>query len=127
MSYSHEDGFENEAKFHQALWKLYLDDIRIPEDSTYTISRTMEDAQTLILSYGVPSFISFDHDLGMDRDGNLLATGYDFAKWLVEMDMDGIIKIPKDFSFTVHSANPVGAKNIQEYLKNYLTYRNHTK
>lgn len=39
------------------------------------------------------------------------------------MDMDGKIEIPKDFYFTVHSANPVGAKNIQEYLMNYLKYR----
>lgn len=64
-----------------------------------------------------------DHDLGTDREGNLLPTGYDFAKWLIEMDMDGIITIPPDFAFTVHSANPVGAKNIQGYLMNYLQRR----
>ena len=108
-------------------WKLYLDDIRTPKDPTYVISRTVEDAQKLVLSCGVPFFISFDHDLGIDSDGNLLPTGYDFAKCLVEMDMDGIIKIPKDFSFTVHSANPVGAKNIEEYLDQYLFVRESSK
>lgn len=103
-------------------WKLYLDDIRAPKDPTYIISRTVKDAQNLVLTCGVPAFISFDHDLGTDKEGNLLPTGYDFAKWLVEMDMDGIITIPPDFKFTVHSANPVEAKNIQEYLKNYLKF-----
>ena len=101
-------------------WKLYLDDIRTPKDPTYVISRTINDAQNLVLTCGVPGFISFDHDLGMDNEGNLLPTGYDFAKWLVEMDMDGYIDIPRDFFFTVHSANPVGAKNIQVYLNQYL-------
>ncbi|MDD3773072.1 MAG: hypothetical protein PHC38_10525 [Weeksellaceae bacterium] len=105
-------------------WKLYLDDIRTPKDPTYIISRTAEDAQNLVLTCGVPGFISFDHDLGINNDGNLHRSGYDFAKWLVEMDMDGVINIPKDFAFTVHSANPVGAKNIHEYLVNYLQYRN---
>lgn len=102
-------------------WKLYLDDIRTPRDPTYVISRTVNDAQNLVLTCGVPGYISFDHDLGTDDEGNLLPTGYDFAKWLVEMDMDGIITIPRNFLFAVHSANPVGAKNIQVYLYNYLT------
>jgi hypothetical protein len=81
----------------------------------------VNDAQNLVLTCGVPGFISFDHDLGTDDEGNLLPTGYDFAKWLVEMDMDDIITIPRNFLFAVHSANPVGAKNIQVYLYNYLT------
>lgn len=104
-------------------WKLYLDDIRTPKDPTYVISRTVEDAQNLVLTCGVPSFISFDHDLGTDNAGNLLPTGYDFAKWLVEMDMNGKFTIPPNFGFTVHSANPVGAMNIEKYLVNYLLYR----
>ncbi|MDQ1338405.1 MAG: hypothetical protein QG617_1372 [Campylobacterota bacterium] len=105
-------------------WQLYLDDTRTPEDYYYIVSRSVEDAQKLVLICGSAEFISFDHDLGVDGDGNLLPTGYDFAKWLVEMDIDGIITIPKGFSFEVHSANPVGAKNIQEYLANYLSFKN---
>lgn len=104
-------------------WKLYLDDIRTPKDPTYVISRTVEDAKNLVLACGVPVFISFDHDLGVDKDGNLLPSGYDFAKWLVEMDIDGKIEIPKDFYFAVHSANPVGSKNIHNYLINYHSFR----
>lgn len=104
-------------------WKLYLDDIRTPKDSTFIIARSFDDAIKLVLGCGVPFFISFDHDLGIDDEGNLLPTGYDFAKWLVEMDMDGTIKISKAFCFTVHSQNPVGAMNIDKYLTNYLSYR----
>ena len=105
-------------------WKLYLDDIRTPADATFIIARTVADAQELIRTCGVPVFISFDHDLGIDDKGNLLSTGYDFAKWLVDMDMEGIFTLAEDFDFTVHSQNPVGAKNIQEYLRNYLSFRN---
>ena len=104
-------------------WKLYLDDIRTPDDPTFMIVRTVNDAQKLIHLLGVPTFISFDHDLGMDDEGNLLLSGYDFAKWLVEMDMEGIFTLTEDFDFIVHSQNPVGAKNIREYFRNYLSFR----
>ena len=106
------------------LWKLFLDDIRDPSDTSFVIARTVEEAQYLILNYGVPAVISFDHDLGMDGTGNLLPSGYYLAKWLVEMDMDEMIKIPLDFSFVVHSHNPIGAENIRIYLSNYLKSKN---
>lgn len=105
-------------------WQLYLDDIRTPENNTLMIARTVAEAQILIQQYGIPIFISFDHDLGIDDAGNLLPTGYDFAKWIVEMDMDGIITVPSHFSFAVHSQNPVGAENIKSYLNNYLQLKN---
>lgn len=110
-----------ESLVTNAPWKLYLDDIRFPTDSTYIIARTVEEAQQLIQKYGVPDFISFDHDLGVDDVGNLLPTGYDFAKWLIEMDMDGDIELSYNFTFVVHSQNPVGAENIRVYLSNYLS------
>lgn len=53
----------------------------------------------------------------------LLPTGYDFAKWMVDMDMENIYKFSKDFTFNVHSANPVGKANIESYLNNYLSFR----
>lgn len=101
-------------------WKLYLDDIRTPSDPTFMIARTVNDAQKIIHLLGVPTFISFDHDLGIDDEGNLLLSGYDFAKWLVEMDMEKIFTLDENFDFTVHSQNPVGAENIRAYLKNYM-------
>ena len=104
-------------------WKLYLDDIRHPADTTYIVARTVEEAKQLIEQYGVPEHISFDHDLGVDDRGDLIPDGYDFAKWLVAMDMEGVIKLPKNFTFEVHSKNPVGAENIRAYLSSYLSQK----
>lgn len=50
--------------------------------------------------------IDFDHDLGEDE------SGYDFAKWLLETEVE-----PQHF--TVHSMNPVGARNIHQLLTHY--------
>jgi len=70
----------------------------------------------MILEYGCPNYISFDYDLGKNAP-----TGYDFAKWLIEEHVSKNIRIPANFDFNVHSANPVNAKNISEYLKQYLS------
>ncbi len=104
-------------------WKLYVDDIRTPDDKTFNVARTVAEAQILIRQQGVPEFISFDHDLGVDEMGKLFPTGYDLAKWIVEMDMDAVLTLPNEFDFTVHSKNPVGAENIRSYLNNYLVFK----
>ena len=76
----------------------------------WSICRTGEDAIKEIKSLSqIPDckiFISFDHDLGFG------ISGYDVAKWIVENE------IPIA-GFTVHSMNPVGAKNIIELLTHY--------
>ena len=100
--------------------KLYLDDIRPLPDNTYILARSYNEAITYVINNGIPDFISFDHDLGDDEKKNLLPSGYDFAKWLVEQDMNLNYLFPANFSFYVHSANPVGKKNIESYLNNYL-------
>lgn len=99
------------------MWKLYLDDIRFPKNNSvpYTICRSVVEAKILMKSKGCPVYISFDHDLGDDQE-----TGYDLAKWMVEEIMDGNLIVPKGFHFGVHSANPVGAKNIQMLLDRFL-------
>lgn len=105
---------------NQYIWKLFIDDIRTPPDDSFIIARNTDEAKRLIEEYGVPVLISFDHDLGMNENGDIIPNGYDFAKWLVEMDMDGIYKLSKNFDFMVHSQNPVGAENIRGYMNNYL-------
>lgn len=100
--------------------KLYLDDLRTPHEDGFTILRSYEEAVTYIEEYGLPDLISFDHDLGVDEVGRLLLTGYDFAKWLIEADLDGRIDIPPTFDFIVHSQNPVGKENIEKLLEGYL-------
>ncbi len=103
--------------------KLYLDDVRDLPDESFLLARSYEEAVLFVKENGIPPFISFDHDLGVDENNDLLPTGFDFAKWLVEMDMDNIYKFPENFSFNVHSANPVGKANIEGYLNNYLKSR----
>lgn len=100
--------------------KLYLDDIRNPKGDGFDVVRSFDEAVTYCSINGCPSYISFDHDLGPDP----LKTGFDFANWLVETDLDMEGNwIPEDFEFNVHSANPVGASNIEGILKSYLNFR----
>jgi len=99
--------------------RLYLDDIRTPPPGEWVICRDVEQAQAICAAHGCPAFISFDHDLGED-----VATGYDFAHWLVDNDLDtGGAFIPEGFTYNVHSANPVGAANITGLLDGYLEFR----
>jgi hypothetical protein len=102
-------------------WILYIDDERFPKthgEIPWTVARSVAEAKSLILSHGCPVFISFDHDLG-----DQVPTGHDLAKWLVESDLDKLINLPTDFSFNVHSANPVGRDNIISVLDGYLRFK----
>ena len=102
---------------------MYLDDERHPKtERDWFIVRTYNEALQYIVSHDCPSYISFDHDLGTEK------TGYDFAKALVEFDLDSNMSyIPEDFEFNVHSANPVGRDNIRMYLTTYLEMRKRSK
>lgn len=105
--------------------KLFLDDIRTiemvydkSEESNFDIVRTYDEFIQHIRNNGLPNFISFDNDLGLDEKGNVAPDGYAAAKWLVyESDLDLI-----NLEFKVHSANPVAAEQIKGLLKNYIKY-----
>lgn len=117
-------------------WNLFLDDLRDPsyvnDGREYVIARTAAEAVDLVLKKGFPSHISFDHDLGWDLltpdsetgiivdMGRPAKSGYDFVQWIVNADMDGHIHIPEDFTYYVHSANPVGKANIEGLLESYF-------
>lgn len=106
--------FENKA------WRLFLDDERFPaeKDKDMIIARSYNEAINLIEQNGCPIFISFDHDLGTDK------TGYNVAQWLIHKDIDSEYTfIPKHFTFYVHSQNPIGKRNIEGLLQQYLDYR----
>ena len=102
---------------------MYLDDIRVPTEEYDYIARSYDEALDVIKEYGVPNFISFDHDLGVDSDDNILRSGYDLAKWLVDSDLDNNYKLPSNFEYRVHSQNPVGKQNIISLLEGYLKYK----
>ena len=124
-------------------YRLFVDDERVPEGSIedgsyrsrvglppvsrsrlgddaveWVVVRSVDDALATIHARGVPAFIAFDHDLG-----DSVPTGYDLAKTLIELDLDGVIDMPTDLAFEVHSANPVGRQNIRGVLDNYLAVK----
>lgn len=128
-------------------WNLFIDDERNLEDVTWApwqvrekyrneewvVARSYGDAMIEILNRGFPKFVSFDHDLGDETK----YTGYDLAKRLVENDIISTdpqtrvefrssrerYKFPEGFDFFVHSKNPIGKKNIETYLNNYMKHK----
>ena len=84
--------------------KIFLDDIRDCPDG-YTLCRTAKQAIKKIRIFrSILTEISFDHDLG----GEL--TGYDVACSIEKLAAEGkLLVIPE---WKIHSANPVGRKNI---------------
>lgn len=116
---------------------LWLDDYRDPEifKNDYNLSKYTSDEIVWVKNYndfiiwilynGLPQEIAFDHDLGFTNEyyvENDLPSpeteknGYDCAKWLIEYCMDYNKKLP---DWTILSANPVGAKNINLLLNNF--------
>lgn len=107
------------------MYRLFLDDIRsVPmvysnmQDRDFVIVRNYADFVATITEHGLPFYISFDNDLGLDKRGEVAPDGYAAAKWLVYesgLDLRGL-------RYYVHSANPVAAVQIQSLLDNYLQF-----
>lgn len=105
--------------------KLFLDDIRTVEMvypkasyKEFDIVRSYKEFVTYIQEYGLPDFISFDNDLGLDEGGNIAPDGLAETKWLVyESGLD-----LRNLDYHVHSANPVASEQIRGLLGNYLKY-----
>lgn len=113
-------------------WNLFIDDERDMADvkwasaemqnkyhnEEWTICRSHMQVISAIYENGMPTFISFDHDLGENE-----STGHAIAKWIVHLDMESSVKIPDNFDFYVHSMNPIGKANIEGLLNGYLEHR----
>lgn len=95
---------------------VWLDDERPMPDGFSFHARTAEEAIGAIRGGGV-SVVSLDHDLGEGSCG----TGYDVAKFIEEGAFLGTVP-PMDVR--VHSANPVGARNIRMCIENAGKYWN---
>jgi|SRR5271157_5461616 len=111
-------------------YSLFIDDERMPPDDNrdWVIVRSSAAAKSTVEQYGVPEFISFDHDLGGSDTAVL------FVDWLIENALDEIdaidaagldvnsdaIKFPR--SYAVHSQNPAGAANIDAKMKRFIHY-----
>ena len=116
---------------------LYLDDVRTPIEKIWIVARNYDEFVEIINKEGLENFevISLDHDLGesamteffenvyingkLDYNNITEKTGFDCAKFLIELSMDSGIKLPQIY---VHSANPVGSTNIIEIINNFLNF-----
>jgi hypothetical protein len=95
-------------------YSLFLDDLREPANASQVVVRSYDAFIAQLSAHGCPASISFDHDLGEGP------SGYDCAKWFVEWVLDDPARLRPDFSFTVHSMNPVGRDNIIGLLQGFL-------
>lgn len=105
--------------------KLFLDDLRTIDmvydpamETEFDIVRTYEEFVSYIKQNGLPQFISFDNDLGLDKNGKVAADGYAAAKWLVYKSGLDLTEL----KFHIHSANPVAAEQIRGLLTNYINH-----
>lgn len=114
-------------------YRLFLDDYREPpkDGGQWTVARSMKEAVDLVLDRGIPSYISFDHDLADEHYAvyepeelktRFDDTGYDFAKWFGNYVLDNNVVLPDNFGYYVHSMNPAGAVNIRTYMENFLKH-----
>ncbi|MEO1051873.1 MAG: cyclic-phosphate processing receiver domain-containing protein [Bacteroidota bacterium] len=105
--------------------KLFLDDLRTVDMvydkksiNKFDIVRSYDEFIDYITRNGLPEFISFDNDLGLNEAGEVAPDGYAAAKWLVyESGLD-----LKNLQFKVHSANPIASQQIEGLLNNYIAF-----
>ena len=95
--------------------KLWVDDIRDAPYDSWHIARTPWDA-LVMLSTNQYSMVSLDHDLN-GLIGNKELTGKDILLWLIQRHNDGY---PIPDIIRVHTANPVGRKDMIDLLKRYI-------
>lgn len=120
--------------------RLYLDDIRTPEDNDWIVVRNYNEFVDYILNNGIPELISFDHDLAEEHMSDYFRnqyngingievieygsfkekTGMDAAKWLIEYCLDNNLELK---NITVHSANPCGSENILGIINNFKKHK----
>jgi hypothetical protein len=114
----------------------YVSNPKVYWEEDWDIVRNYNEFVEYIEKNGLPDLISFDHDLADEHYEDLFSdpnwsksnddielkyeeyrekTGLDCAKWLADYCFLNRLPIPE---FMVHSANPVGAKNIKSYLEN---------
>jgi len=122
-------------------YNLFLDDERKPSDVKWIalpsvkwdIVRNYKDFVNIIEKLGLPSIVSFDHDLADEHYSYVIGnvdspkqdfkekTGMDCVKWLVNYCMVNDLDFPE---YYIHSMNPIGKDNIESYIKQYIKHRN---
>lgn len=109
-------------------WKLWLDDqINDPNTPTrwapadWIGASSNNEAILLVMRLGIPSEIDLDHDLGLDDNDNPIEVKV-FLRWLLEQhyqEIDGVSRLLPPPKWSVHSANPVGAIWISDFMTSW--------
>ena len=97
-------------------WKLFIDDERFPIANDWVIARSSADAIKQIVERGMPAEIAFDHDLGGED------TVFRLLNWLTDQLIDGKLQFPSNFRYSIHSQNPVGARNIADRMNSLIEH-----
>lgn len=96
--------------------KMWIDDIRPKPNEEWHHMKNSSDAIKFIKLNGMPDIISFDHDLGDDD------TSMKIINFIINSYLDNKLQINDNFTYFVHSANPVGSQNIRSKLDNFLKH-----
>lgn len=122
-------------------YHLFLDDCRKPKDVTWVelppynwvIVRSYKEFVETIKQKGVPTTVSFDHDLADEHYAEYARvhavnpplkidytrfnekTGYECAQWLTNYCVDNNVEIPY---YYLHTLNAVGRMNIFSVMEN---------
>lgn len=108
-------------------WKLWIDDESFNPEAIvrhapegFKIAESSVGAMNLVLSFGFPAFVDFDHDLGGDDCiGNAKVEPDCAMKFLNQLRDCYDLHMIKPFDYSIHSQNPVGAKNIQAFMNSW--------
>lgn len=97
------------------MWKLFIDDERDPVTDGWVTARTSNSAiNACVERWSLPNEIAFDHDLGGED------TTRKFVLWMFDVLEKGIYRLPKDFKYSIHSQNPIGARSIRLYMEDII-------
>ncbi len=102
--------------------KLFLDDVRNPKNPEgWTVVRSVAEAKHALEHSDEPfTGASLDHDLGVDQttgeENKDAPSGLDFLKWIHETGRWPLTRP------VVHSANPPGARRMNDFISDFGPY-----
>lgn len=105
--------------------KLFVDDIRNAPDESWSVARTVDSAISFIAQFGHElTEVSLDHDIShqvgmgeVSRPYPCVETFTAVARYMAEYYEPDGPRFKKRPKITIHSSNPMGAKNMQYILK----------
>lgn len=110
-------------------YNLFLDDERWPKQKyvedqhketfgktiyEWLVVRNYKDFCEAIDIYGIPEYLSLDHDLGED------STGFNCVVYLINYCLDNELQLTSKVCY--HSANPIGVENMKGLITSFIKH-----